>query len=141
VALDLGNKSEVSTHRGGDPGPMIDTDGMATYVQWYYPDEDIWGYDELDDQRWSTRHIEIRAQDQTFLAAASLAEVLEARDSGGADAVIAYEHRYGIAPDAPFPTTTAEGEPSIEPIPAEKFEQLWQQGRQARGRLHGNPHQ
>jgi len=120
---------------------MIDTDRVAIYVQWYYPDEDIWGYDELDDERWSTRHIEVRAQDQTFLAAASLAEVLEARDSGGVDAAIACEHRYGIVPDAPFPIATADGEPSIEPIPAEKFEQLWQQGRQARERLHGHPHE
>jgi hypothetical protein len=47
----------------------------------------------------------------------------------GVDAAIAYEHRYGILPDAPFPTATAEDEPSIEPIPAEKFERLWQQGR------------
>lgn len=120
---------------------MIDTDRMATYVQWYYPDEDIWGYDELDDERWSMRHIEIHAQDETFLAASSLAEVLEARDSGGADAVGAYQLRYGIVPEAPFPVVTAEGEPSIEPIPAEKFERLWQQGRQARERLHRHPHE
>jgi hypothetical protein len=118
---------------------MIDTDCMAAYVQWYYPDEDTWAFDELDDERWSTRHIEVRAQDQTFLAAASLAEVLEARDSGGANAVDAYHHRYGIVPEAPFPVAAAEDEPSIEPIPAEKFERLWQQGRQARERPHSHP--
>ncbi|WP_412738488.1 hypothetical protein [Krasilnikovia sp. MM14-A1259] len=112
---------------------------MPTYVEWYYPDENIWGYDELDDERWSTRHIEVRAQDETFAAAASLAEVLHARDSGDPGAVIAYEHKYGIIPDAPFPTATAEDEPSIEPIPAEKFERLWQQGRQAREKLYGHP--
>jgi hypothetical protein len=138
VALDLGNKSEVSTYRL-DPRPMIDNDGVATYVEWYYPDEDIWCYDELDDERWSTRHVEIRAQDEMFLAAASLAEFLEARDSGGPDAVNAYEHRYGIVPEAPLPIATTEDQPSIGPILAEKFERLWKQGRQARQRLHRHP--
>jgi len=118
---------------------MIDTDGMTTYVRWYYPDEDVWNYDELDDERWSTRHIEVGARDGTFLAAASLGEVLEARDSGGADAVMAYERRYGIVPHAPFPTAVAEGEPSMEPIPAAKFDRLWQQARLARETLHGHP--
>ena len=118
---------------------MIDTYGMATYVQWYCPDEDIWCYDELDDNRWSTRHIEVRTQDEAVLAAASLAEALQARDSGGPDAVIAYEQRYGIVPEAPFPAATAEDGPSIEPIPAERFERLWQQGRQAREGIHGDP--
>ncbi|MBB2949109.1 hypothetical protein FB565_008914 [Actinoplanes lutulentus] len=111
---------------------MIDTDAVVTYIQWSWPDEDLWCYDELDGERWSTRHIEIRAHDRTFLAAASLAEVLEARDSGEPGAVQAYEHRYGVVPEAPFPTSTADGEPPIGPISAEEFERLWQQGRQAR---------
>lgn len=118
---------------------MIDTGGVATYVQWFRPDEDLWCYDELDDERWATRHIEVRAHDQTFLAAASLAEVLEARDSGGPGAVDRYEHRYGVVPEAPFPVAATDGEPAIEPIPAERFERLWQQGRQAREWLHSHP--
>ena len=64
-----------------------------------------------------------------------LAEVLEARNSDVSDAVNAHEHRYGVAPEAPFPATTVEGEPSIEPIPEEKFERLSRQGRLARKRL------
>jgi hypothetical protein len=114
---------------------------VATYIQWFWPGEDLWCYDELDDERRSTRHIEVRAQDQTFLAAASLRDVLEARDSGEPWAVNAYEHRYGIVPEAPFPMATADGESSMEPIPAEKFERLWLQGRLARESLHGHPRQ
>jgi len=55
---------------------------MVTYIRWYSQDEDLWCYDELDNERQSTRHAEARAPNQTFVAAASLAEVLEARDSG-----------------------------------------------------------
>jgi hypothetical protein len=40
---------------------VIDTGGVATYVQWFPPDENLWCYDELDDERWSTRHLEVRA--------------------------------------------------------------------------------
>lgn len=96
---------------------------MATYVQWFRPDEGLWCYDE----RWSTRHLEMRAQDQVFVVAASLAEFLEAGDRR---AVIAVESRYGVVPDAAFPNTTADDEPLIEPITAERFEQLWGQGRE-----------
>jgi len=112
----------------------VNTGDVATYVQWFRPDEDLCCYDELNDERWSTRHIEVRAHDQTFLAVASLAEVLEARDSGEPGAVSAYENRYGILPEAPFPRAVAD----TEPIPAEKFERLWQQGRQARDRAGGS---
>lgn len=103
---------------------------MVTYVRWHWPDEDLNCYDELDDEGWSTRHIEIHSKDHTVAAAASLAEVIDARDSGGAAAVIAYEHRYGVVPEAAFPATSDE--PLLEPISADEFEQLWQQARRAR---------
>jgi hypothetical protein len=107
--------------------PISDT---AVYVQWFLPDEDMWCFDELDDDRWSTRHIEMRARDQTFVAAASLAEFQAARDPNDRQAVIALENRYGVVPDAAFPTATADDEPPIEPITAERFEELWRLGRQ-----------
>ena len=112
-----------------------------TYVQWYWPDDDLWCYDELDDERWSMRHIEVRAQDRTFVAAASLTEALEASDAGDPSAIRAYERRYGIVPEASFPTATADDQPPIEPIAAETFERLWQRGRQAREMHHGHPRQ
>ncbi|MDP9794910.1 hypothetical protein J2S43_003422 [Catenuloplanes nepalensis] len=102
---------------------------MATHIQWFWPDDGLWCYDELDDARWSTRHVEVRAHDGTFRAAASLTEVLEARNSGDPRAVQVYEHRYGVVPEAPFPMSTAGSEPSIERISAERFEWLWQQAR------------
>jgi hypothetical protein len=115
---------------------MIHNGGVATYVRWYWPDESLWCYDELDDERWSTRHIEMQAHDQTFAAAASLAEVLAERDSGDPHAVNAYERRYGIVPEAAFPATTADDQPCTESITADEFERLWQEGRQQREAYH-----
>ncbi|MFI6782645.1 hypothetical protein [Micromonospora sp. NPDC050276] len=55
---------------------------MLTYVRWYWPDEGRWNYDELGADRRALRHVELRGSDGVFMAAASLAEVLIARDSG-----------------------------------------------------------
>ena len=118
---------------------MIDNGVVVTHVQWFWPDEGLWCYAELDGERWAARHVEVRVHDRTFLAAASLAEVLEARDAGGLAAVSAYEHRYGVLPEAPFPTTTTGDQPPIEPIAADTFERLWREGRRARDGLHGQP--
>ncbi|WP_127507437.1 GNAT family N-acetyltransferase [Actinoplanes solisilvae] len=45
----------------------------------------------------------VRAGTGEFLAAGSLDEWMEARQTGGVDAGIAYERRYGRLPDAAFP--------------------------------------
>ncbi|MEU4693170.1 hypothetical protein [Actinoplanes sp. NPDC023714] len=97
------------------------------YIRWYWPDEEVWCYDELDEARWAARHVEVR--DGTVVAAASLAEVVAARDAGGGDAVIAYEGRYGVVPEAPFPEVVEEGEPAFEVISSAEFERLWAIGR------------
>lgn len=101
---------------------------MLSYVRWYWPEEDRWNYDELDTDRWSLRHVELRG-DGAVMAAASLAEVLAARDSGGAGAVARYERRYGVVPEAPFPSPDADVEPVLETLSATEFEQLWRQAR------------
>ncbi|MEU4478026.1 hypothetical protein AB0F68_08190 [Micromonospora sp. NPDC023966] len=63
---------------------------MLSYVRWSRPEEDRWSYDELDTDRWSLRHVELRG-DGAVVASASLAEVLAARDLGGEGAVANYE--------------------------------------------------
>jgi hypothetical protein len=111
---------------------VIDTDGVVSYIRWFQPDDELWCYDELDDERWSVRHIEVRARDRAFVAAASLAEVLQARDSPDGWAVNAYERRYGVVPELAFPVVAADDEPPIEAVTAEEFERLWEHGRHAR---------
>ncbi|MER6590895.1 hypothetical protein ABT214_03310 [Micromonospora purpureochromogenes] len=76
---------------------------MLNYVRWYYLEEDRWNYDELDADGWAVRHVEVRGADAAILAAASLADVLAARDSGGIEALGRYERQYGIVPEAPLP--------------------------------------
>ena len=102
--------------------------GVPTYVRWYWPDDDVWNYNELDDDRWSRRHVEVRVSDGLVVAAASLAEVLAARDAGGIAAVRAYESRYGVSPEAPLPEQSAEW--PIEPVAQAIFDDLWRIGRQ-----------
>jgi hypothetical protein len=98
---------------------------VSSYVRWYWPDDDLWNYDELGADRWATRHIEVRGT--VIVAAASLAEVLAARDTGSIDAVREYETRYGVVPEAPFPELSDDY--PLEPVSAEEFEILWQTGR------------
>ncbi|MFC3500648.1 hypothetical protein ACFOOK_06660 [Micromonospora krabiensis] len=102
---------------------------MLTYVRWYHLDEDRWNYDELDADGWAVRHVEMRGADGAILAAASLAEVLAARDAGDTRALGRYERRYGIVPEAPLPQPGRDVEPAMEEISAEEFEKLWQVAR------------
>ncbi|WP_406061448.1 hypothetical protein [Micromonospora sp. NBC_00860] len=102
---------------------------MLTYVRWYWPDEDRWNYDELNADRWALRHVELRGSDGVVMAAAALAEVLIARDSGTQGAVTQYEQRYGTVPEAPFPLPDPAVEPTLESLPSEEFERLWRDAR------------
>ncbi|MGC4837184.1 hypothetical protein ACLQ3D_22055 [Micromonospora vinacea] len=102
---------------------------MLTYVRWYWPDEDRWSYDELDADRCALRHVELRGSDGVVMAAAALAEVLIARDSGTPEAVTEYEQRYGTVPEAPFPLPDSALEPALESLPSHEFERLWRDAR------------
>jgi hypothetical protein len=103
---------------------------MFTYVRWYWLEDDCWNYEELDADRWPVRHVEVRRSDSALIAAASLVEVLAARDSDGLDAVRRYEQRYGTLPEGPFPSQNTPTDPVLEPVEAADFEQLWRDARQ-----------
>jgi hypothetical protein len=99
------------------------------YIRWHHDEDDLRVYEELDDCRRSTRHIEMRDSDGTFAAAAALVEVQAAIESGDPWAVNAYERQYGSLPEGDFPVVAAADEPPIEASTAEEFERLWQQAR------------
>ena len=103
---------------------------LERHVRW--PDDDVWVYDELDADGWCLRHIEVHAGDGRISAAGSLAEVVAARDSGGAGAVAAYEALYGVVPEGQIPAD-ADGY-SLGPFSEEEFEHLWAASRAARER-------
>jgi hypothetical protein len=109
---------------------------VASYIRWYYAEEDVWCYDELDEQRRPIRHVEQRENDGVFFAAASLAEVMHARDTGGFEAVTAYERAYGVSPERPFEAFTPDDavEHRFGPVTPHEFERIWQKARQARER-------
>ncbi|MEV0726229.1 hypothetical protein AB0I37_26030 [Micromonospora purpureochromogenes] len=102
---------------------------MLTYVRWYWSDDDRWNYDELDADGWALRHVELRGSDGLFVAAASLAQVRIARDSGTVGAVAEYEQRYGVVPEAPFPPLASALEPALESLSSWEFEHLWRDAR------------
>jgi hypothetical protein len=81
-------------------------------------------WDELDSANWAARHVE--AVDGRYTAAAALAEVIEARDAGGIDAVRDYEARYGVAPEAAYPP---EAEEHLVMISGREFVDRWTSAR------------
>jgi hypothetical protein len=113
---------------------------VASYVRWYYAEEDMWCYDELDEERWSVRHVEQRERDGVYFAAASLSEVMHARGAGGIEAVIAYERTYGVSPERQFEAFAPDDavEYRFGPVNPHEFERIWQKARQARER-NGRP--
>jgi len=82
-------------------------------------------YDELDAERRPLRHVEMRADDGTYLAAAARAEMFAARQSGGVKAVTDYETRYGVVPEAPLPPLGDD----VREMAASSFEEVWRLAR------------
>jgi hypothetical protein len=91
------------------------------YVTWQVEDEGLTSWVEVGSDNWVTRRIEVDASDR-YTAAASLAEVLAARDTGGIDAVRSYEQVYGVVPEAPLPP---DFEQHVTPVGALEFVWRW----------------
>lgn len=85
-------------------------------------------WDELDSDNSATRHVE--AVNGHYTVAAALAEVLAARDTGGSQAVQAYERRYGVCPEAAYPPDIVA---SLTTISAREFAEHWAAARHGRG--------
>jgi hypothetical protein len=105
---------------------------VVKHVRWYLFPLGLWCHDEIDDDNTSWRHVEYDPDQGIYAAAASLTEALHARDTGGIDAVRAYEHRYGVAPEGPVPGDTDDERHQLEVITAEEFERVWREAREAR---------
>ncbi|MFD0522584.1 hypothetical protein [Paractinoplanes durhamensis] len=101
---------------------------MLTYLTWHMRAFPVRCYDEVDEEQRSLRHVAFDEDLDIYVAAASLAETLHARDTGGLDGVVAYEHLYGPAPEGPVPTL----HDGAETISAATFEEMWLLGRSAR---------
>ncbi|OIJ25241.1 hypothetical protein [Nocardioides luteus] len=75
---------------------------MPRWVRSYWDEEDVTFLWEVADDGWITRSIELAGPGRKPQAAAALDEVVAASAAGGADAVRAYEARFGTAPEKPL---------------------------------------
>jgi hypothetical protein len=102
----------------------------------YFADDDIWLHYEVDDEGRACRQVDLAGPDLRPVTAASLLEVLHARDGGGAESVAAYEARFGVLSEAGGLDLWRD-QPGLEEITAAGFERIWVA---ARGELAAGSH-
>lgn len=100
---------------------------MPKWIRSYWDEEGITFLWEVGDDGWVTRSVELAGPEHRPRTAASLDEVLRARDTGGLPAVQAYERLYGVAPEKPI---TEWDFPHAE-IDQATFESSWADARRA----------
>lgn len=103
---------------------------MARWIKAHWADEaeDVTFLWELDEEGWITRSVELVGPDRRVKAAASLAEVMEARDAN-IEAVRQYESRFGVLPERPLDALDFPH----EAITAAGFDAEWHAARAALG--------
>ncbi|MFC9679011.1 hypothetical protein [Streptomyces sp. NPDC056948] len=69
---------------------------MTPWIRAYDDESDTWTYIELDDNGWALRQVDLQGPQRRSVAAASLTEVIEARDHGDPAAMTAYERKCGV---------------------------------------------
>ncbi|WP_327309109.1 hypothetical protein OG730_00245 [Streptomyces sp. NBC_01298] len=88
-----------------------------------WDEQDTWSYFEVDAEGWVTRQIELEGPELIQIAAASLAEWQQARDTGSLDE---YDNRFGITAELPVPEW--EGH-DPEELTSDQFEEVWDSAR------------
>ncbi|MDX2389271.1 hypothetical protein NJL88_04050 [Streptomyces sp. DK15] len=92
---------------------------MTTWMRCHWDEEDVWFYIEVDAEGWVTRQVELEGPRLTPIAAASLTEWQQARDTGCLDG---YDSRFGIT--AELPVSEWEGH-DAEELTSDEFEEVW----------------
>lgn len=100
---------------------------MPRWVRSYWDEEDITFLWEVRDDGWIARSVELVGPEFRPHASAALDEVVRARDTGGIQAVQAYEARYGVAPEKPV----EDWDFPHENISQSDFERAWAESREA----------
>ena len=110
---------------------MREHGGVATWFRTYSEDEDVWQYFEDGGDGWATRQVDLRGADGRPLTAASLDEVLRARDGGDRAAMGQYEQQFGVLAETVLDGWRAA--PRAIEIMQVEFEQVWVRARAALG--------
>jgi hypothetical protein len=102
---------------------------VTLWLRYYFDEDDTLTYYEFGEDGYAQRQVDLQGPEQRPVTAATLEEVLHARDHGGFEAVVAYERRYGVL---------AEGDldgwrdvDHVVEISAAEFEQAWEPARRA----------
>lgn len=104
---------------------------MTTWFRAYDEDENLWLCFEVDDEGWATRQVDVRGADAQPVTAASLDDVRQLRDHADLAALGRYERQFGVLSEGSLEGW--QGRPQAAGIPAEEFERLWAEARQALG--------
>ena len=99
------------------------------WLRYYFDDEDTLMYYELDEDGYARRQVDLQGAERRPVTAATLEEVLHARDHGGFDAVVAYESKYGVLAEG-----TLDGWRDVDQvveISSTEFENAWEPARRA----------
>ena len=99
-------------------------------VRWLsslWEEGDILYYFEADEDGWVLRQVELRGPERTPAAAASLAELPDAKAEGGTQAVQDYRAKWGGLSDQPIPRWHTDF--PHDDISSEEFEEVWRAAR------------
>lgn len=104
--------------------------GRISSVRWvrrYWAEEDRWFYFEVNDKGWVTRQVEVTAETQVAVTAASMTEWFQELAAGR---IRAYEEQFGGTADQPIGPAELD---AYEPVDAAAFEELWRRARRHLG--------
>jgi hypothetical protein len=98
---------------------------MPRWIRYHYPDEDVLGYVEIDDDGAADRHCEVLGPDHRPVLAETRTELVRLRDHGSPADMAEYQRRYGHGSVLEGGLSKIELSDRVVEIPAAEFEQAW----------------
>lgn len=96
---------------------------VTRWVRWYWDQEDLWFWLEVDAEGWVTRQVELQGPQQTPIAAPSLTEWFHELEAGR---IQQYQATYGTLVEQPFSDYELA---KCDVVTGEEFEQVWTRAR------------
>jgi hypothetical protein len=119
------------------PCRLRERGAMVMWIRTYDEARDLWQHFESDEKGWVLRQVDVRGEDGTPVAAASLEEILRLQERADIPTMSRYEQRYGIVSEGRIP---GWGETlRADAISAEEFERVWLDARRTLGATPPSP--